>query len=232
MLWFFVASTLLAALDAPEPANLTTALAQEAEGDSAGALETMEAVVRARPTEPLPRVEAARLLLKQGGALERAETHLDVAAAIAPDNPRVHYLQGLLWEERGQPLRAVRSYELAVFYRTSYADAHFRAGSLWVSLEDWLRAELHFRYLRRHRPEWVQARLQLAYVLEQQGRVADAERELLLLRGEQPANVLITRRMADFYERVGRPEQAAKLRTSLEPPAPRKKMRPLRPSRR
>ncbi|WP_257447260.1 tetratricopeptide repeat protein [Archangium lipolyticum] len=232
MLWLLVAGTLAAAMDVPATGDLTTALSQEAAGDDAGALATVEAVVRAWPAEALPRLEAARLLLKLGGDLDLVETHLDVASARAPENPRVHYLRGLLWEERGQPLRAARAYELAVFYRTSYEDARFRLAGLWASLGDWLKAELHYRYLARSRPEWVQVRLQLIRALEEQGRTTDAEKELLQLKNEQPGNALVIRRLADLYERTGRTQQAAKLRASLEPPAPSKKMRPLRPSRR
>ncbi|QRN93444.1 hypothetical protein JRI60_30155 [Archangium violaceum] len=232
MLWLLVAGTLAAAMDVPATGDLTTALSQEAAGDSAAALATVEAVVRAWPAEALPRLEAARLLLKLGGDLDLVETHLDVASAMAPENPRVHYLRGLLWEERGQPLRAARSYELAVFYRTSYEDARFRLAGLWASLGDWLKAELHYRYLARSRPEWVQVRLQLVRALEEQGRGPDAEKELLQLKSEQPTNTLVIRRLIELYERTGRPQLAAKLRASLEPPAPSKKMRPLRPSRR
>jgi predicted Zn-dependent protease len=219
-------------MDVPATGDLTTALSQEAAGDSAGALATVQAVVRAWPAEALPRLEAARLLLKLGGDLDLVETHLDVASALAPENPRVHYLRGLLWEERGEPLRAARAYELAVFYRTSYEDARFRLAGLWASLGDWLKAELHYRYLARSRPEWVQVRLQLVRTLEEQGRDADAEKELLQLKSEQPANALVIRRLAELYERTGRPQLATKLRAGLEPPAPSKKMRPLRPSRR
>ncbi len=232
MLWLVVAGTLAAAMDASAPGDLTVALAREASGDSAGALESVQAVVRDWPAEALPRLEAARLLLKLGGNLDQAETHLDVAAAVAPDNPRVHYLRGLLWEERGHPLRAARSYELAVFYRSSYEDARFRLAGLWASLGDWLKAELHYRFLARSRPEWVQVRLQLVRALEEQGRQEDAEQELLRLKSEQPTNALVIRRLADLYERTGRAKQAAKLRASLETPAPPKRMRPLRPSRR
>jgi tetratricopeptide (TPR) repeat protein len=232
MLWLLVAGTLVAAMDGAVPGDLTAALAREASGDSAGALEGVQAVIRVWPAEALPRVEAARLLLKLGGNLDEAEADLDVAAAVAPENPRVHYLRGLLWEERGQPLKAAQAYEVALYYRGSYEDARFRAAGLWASLGDWLKAELHYRLLSRQRPEWIQVRLQLVRVLEEQGRVGDAEQELLALKGEQPANVLVVRRLAELYERTGRARQAAKLRASLEPPAPPKKMRPLRPSRR
>lgn len=232
MLWLLVAGTLAAATDAPPTGGLTTALEREAAGDSAGALQALEDVVRVWPAEALPRLEVARLLLKSGGDLDRAETYLDVAAAVAPDNPRVHYLRGLLWEERGQPLRAAHSYELAVVYRTSYEDARFRLAGLWASLRDWLKAELHYRYLARLRPEWVQVRLQLVRTLEEQGRGEDAEQELLRLQGEQPDNPLVLRRLVELYERTGRPQLAQKLRARLESPAAQKKMRPLRPSRR
>ncbi|WNG37606.1 tetratricopeptide repeat protein [Archangium violaceum] len=232
MLWLLVAGTLAAAMDAPAPGDLTSALAREASGDTSGALESVEAVVQAWPNQALPRVEAARLLLKLGGDLDQAEAHLEVAAAAAPENPRVHYLRGLLWEERGQPLRAARSYEQALFYRASYEDARFRVAGLWASLGDWLKAEMHYRLLSRSRPEWVQVRLQLIQAIEQQGRVADTEKELLLLKSEQPTNALVLRHLAEFYERTGRPQLAARVRASLEPPAPSKKMRPLRPSRR
>lgn len=232
MLWLLLAGTLAAAMDVPAPADLTTALAREASGDDAGALEGVQAVIRVWPAEALPRVEAARLLLKLGGHLDQAEAHLDVAAAVAPENPRVHYLRGLLWEERGQPLRAARAYEVALFYRSSYEDARFRLAGLWASQGDWLKAELHYRLLSRFRPEWIQVRLQLVRVLEEQGRPGDAEKELLHLKSEQPANALVIRRLAELYERTGRPQLAARLRAGLEPPAPPKKMRPLRPSRR
>ncbi|MFE8597964.1 tetratricopeptide repeat protein [Archangium violaceum] len=232
MLWLVVAGTLAAAMDASNPGDLTSALSREASGDSAGALEAVQDVMRVWPAEALPRLEAARLLLKLGGDLDQAETHLDVAAAVAPDNPRVHYLRGLLWEERGYPLKAARSLELAVFYRSSYEDARFRLAGLWASLGDWLKAELHYRFLARSRPEWVQVRLQLIRVLEEQGRAADAEKELLRLKDEQPTNPLVIRRLVDLYERTGRAKLAARLRASLEPPAPPKRMRPLRPSRR
>ncbi|MCP3137837.1 tetratricopeptide repeat protein [Pyxidicoccus xibeiensis] len=242
---FFVAAMMLAgATDAAEPSTLTAppvsaaaptslpdALALEAAGDDAGALAAVEALVRSRPSWELPRLEAARLLLKMGGALEQAEAHLDVVSSMAPTNPRAWYLRGLLWEERGDTLQAVRAYEQAVQHRNSYEDARFRLGGLWATLGDWLKSELHYRYLARAKPEWVQVRLQLAEVLEKQERQLDAENELLAARSVQPDSPLVLRRLADFYERTGRPQLAQKIRKSMEP-APKRRMRDLKPSRR
>src|SRR5690606_13952713 len=99
MLWIILASAMAGAMDAPANTALTQALAREEAGDAAGAMAGVEAVMNSWPTWELPRIEAARLLLKLGGELDRAEAHLDVAAALAPENPRAHYLRGLLWEE-------------------------------------------------------------------------------------------------------------------------------------
>ncbi len=247
MHWVFLVAFLAGATDAAEPPTLTApspqavtpparspladALALEAAGDDAGALAATEALVQAQPSWELPRLEAARLLLKTGGALERAEAHLDAALRLAPNNPRAWYLRGLLWEERDDRPQAIRAYETAVQHRSSYEDARFRLGGLWALQGDWLKSELHYRYLARARPEWVQVRLQLAEVLEKQERVDDAERELLAARSLQPTSPLVLRRLADFYERTGRPQLAEKVRKSMEP-QPQRKLRQLKPSRR
>jgi tetratricopeptide (TPR) repeat protein len=232
MLWLLVAGTLAAAMDVPVSGDLTPALAQEAEGDSAGALESIQIIIQSWPNEALPRLEAARLRLKLGGDLEQVEADLEVASAVAPNNPRLHFLRGLLWEERGELSRAASAYERAVFLRSAYEDARFRLGGVWATQGDWLKAEMHYRLLVRTRPDWIQVRLQLIHVIEQQGRVADAEKEWKRLRAEQPGNTLVAEQFARFYERTGRPKLAAPLRAELKPAESPKKMRPLRPSRR
>jgi tetratricopeptide (TPR) repeat protein len=222
---------LYASAAAAAVAPLPAALEQEAAGDDAGALAALEALVRARPTWELPRIEVARLLLKQGQDPQRVQHQLDIAGALAPTNPRVHYLQGLLWEEQGRPRAAIRAFERALSYRSDFEEAHLRLGALYLAQEDWLRAELHYRLLTRARPQWLQVRLQLAHALEQQGRVEDAERELLALRAAQPEHPLVLRRLAELYERSGRPALAVPLRDQLQRPVGKPK-RPLQPSRR
>lgn len=230
--WVLLAGLLwTGAMDGPGPDALTEALAPEEAGETAVALARVEALVRANPAWALARLENARLLLKTGGSLQHAEAHLDAAGGLAPDNPRVHHLRGLLWEERGEPSRAMEAYEAALLARPSYEEARFRLAGLAGAQGDWLKAELHSRLLARARPEWVQVRLLLAQALERQERPEDAERELKALHEAQSANALVTRRLAEFYERTGRPQLAERLRKGLEQPA-RRKLRELKPSRR
>ncbi|WP_141590034.1 tetratricopeptide repeat protein [Myxococcus sp. AB056] len=242
MRWVILVALLAGATDAAEPSALTPAssrtvvslpeaLALEADGNDVGALAALEALVRAQPAWELPRLEMARLLLKTGGALDQAESHLSAALQQAPNNPRAWYLRGLLWEERDDRRQAVQAYEQAVQLRASYEEARFRLGTLWLDMGDLLKSELHLRYLARLKPEWVQVRLQLAEVLEKQERLLDAEKELLAARGFQPASPLVLRRLADFYTRTGRPQLAERVRAALEAP-PKRRMRDLKPSRR
>jgi Flp pilus assembly protein TadD len=232
MVWLMLAGALAGAMDASANSALTQALALEEAGDTSGALSGAEAAARAWPAWELPHIEAARLMLKLGGELDRAEAHLDIASALAPENPRAHYLRGLLREERDQPLLAAQAYETALLYRPSYEEARFRVAGLWMAQGDWLKAEYHYRLLSKARPEWVQVRLLLAQVLERQERTADAEAELLVARQLQPENALVVRRLVELYERTGRAKLAQKLRKALEEPAPKRRMRALKPSRR
>jgi tetratricopeptide (TPR) repeat protein len=231
MVWLLLAGILASASDVPANRGLTQALAREEAGDSAGALAAVEALILNAPRWELPRLEAARLLLKLGGGLDRAEAHLNAVAALAPENPRGHYLRGLLWEERGQPPRAAQAYEEALRLRPSYEEARFRVGGLWFAQGDLLKAEMHYRLLLKARPEWVQVRILMSQVLEGQGRWEDAEREVEAARQFQPDSIPVKRRLAEIYERTGRPKLAEKMRASLTP-APAKRMRPLKPSRR
>ncbi len=242
MRWVILVALVAGAADAAEPSVLTRApsrptvslpeaLALESDGDDAGAIAALDALIGAQPAWELPRLEMARLLLKTGGALGRAEAHLDAALQQAPHNPRAWYLRGVMWEERDDRRQAVQAYEQAVKLRGSYEDARLRLGTLWFDLGDTLKAEMHYRYLARLKPEWVQVRLLLAEVLERQERPLDAERELLAARDYQPTSPLVLRRLADFYTRTGRPQLAERVRKSMEAP-PKRKMRELKPSRR
>jgi len=95
-----------------------------------------------------------------------------------------------------------------------------------------LKAELHYRAISKGHPNETVARLQLAAALEKQERLADAEAEFKKLLAEQPASELVARRLADFYDRTGRPKLAAKARRAVEPAPAKPKMRALKPSAR
>ena len=213
------------------PTPLDQAAALEAQGEDDAALRTVEGAAIAEPTSELYRLEAARLLLKLGREPERAQTHLEIALALAPENPRGHFLWAALLEERRDLRGALQSLEHALLIRPSDLDARARAASMALSLGDDLRAEYHLRELKKLHPELTGERIQLALLLERQGRLEDAEAEFQALLAEFPQNAGVRRRYADFLERRGRAPEAAAIREEPQGGA-QKKMRPLKKSRR
>ena len=75
----------------------------------------------------------------------------------------------------------------------------------------------------------VGTQLQLASVQEKGGHLKDAEKTLTDLRRAEPKNAVVTKSLADLYNRTGRTKQATALLKSLEPP--KRSLRPLAASR-
>ncbi len=218
----------------PDPASIA---ALEAEGRDAEALAAADALVRDQPGWELPRLDAARLRLKLGEDLGRAEGDLLAAQAIAPENPRGHFLMGLLHEERSREdrareARAVESYRTALVYRPHYDEARSRLAGLLYARGELEAAEREYRILSERQPDELGPRLQLASVLERMGRDEEAERILLALWESDRRPVVAGRRLLALYERTEQREKAKRLRAVIEGPAPQKQHRPLKPSRR
>jgi tetratricopeptide (TPR) repeat protein len=209
---------------------LRQALGEEEAGNDGAALQRLDVLSRMNPGWELPRLEAARLRLKRGTELDQAEADLEVARAVAPQNPRAHYLWALLHQERSQSEDAIRCLEQALKLREDYADARFRLAGLHLEQGRWVDAQQHYRILATLKPEWTQPRLQLAHVLEMQQKLEDAERELRRLLDENPQSSHVRQRLVAFYERTGRPKLAERVRA--QPNVRPRKLRPLPKSKR
>ena len=203
--------------------GLEDALALEQSGRDADALGALDALAARSPGWELPRIESARLRIKLGRELDRAAADLELARSLAPNNPRAHYLFGVLSEDRGDVEAAVRGYGAALVLRPSYREARFRLAGIHFARGEWALAEQHYR-------EIPQARLQWIATLEKQGRDDVAEAELVRMREAQPQSLLIARRLSALYERTGRIDLARKIEAQVDTPGIRKKMRPLRKS--
>jgi tetratricopeptide (TPR) repeat protein len=224
---FVVLLALLGAADETE--QVRAALALEDKGNDAAALALLDQDIRADPQAALARIEAARIRMKGGRELDRVQLDLQTARAIAPDNPRADYLYGELMQEQGNLPEAARSFERAVAIRADYPEARERLASIYFDQRDWAKAEAAYRAVASRRPERTPDRLQLALVLEKEGRLVDAEVELKRLVSDQPGSMVVARRLAEFYDRTGQPKLAAKVRKTMDPGDPRR-MRSLKRS--
>jgi len=223
-MWFALASIVLGSLGVR---GLDDALALERSGDAAQALDSVEQLVRRDPTWAMARIEAGRLRLQLGKDLDRAEADLEAARFLVPENPRAHYLWGLLMEERGRRREAIRSFETAILYRPDYVEARFRLAGDYFSEGNWERAVLQYRALCELQSDSTLARIQLASALEKMGKLPEAEEELRRLVSQHPDSALCRRKLGEFYARTNRPQLASKLLDE-----PKRKMRELNKSAR
>lgn len=229
-MWRVLSVGLLLAASGATAANVSDALALEKKGDDAAALALLDGLIRAQPIWELPRLEAGRLRLKLGQEIERAQLDLDIARSLAPENARAHYLYGVTREEQRADADALRAYRVALSLRPNFDDAQFRIAGIHFARGEWAEAEAAYAILSKRRPDWMQVHLQRVTALERLERWEDAEQVLVQLRSRDPGAKVVTRRLAELYERTARPELARKLREELDPQ--KKKMRPLKKSRR
>jgi tetratricopeptide (TPR) repeat protein len=209
-------------------AQLREAQRLEQQSEEGMALAQLDALTRDNLLWALPRLEAARLRLKSGVELERAELDLEVARSLAPENPRAHYLFGLLSAERRRLAQARTAYEMALALRPDFGDAQLGLARVLAEEERFAAsADVYRLYLTKH-PAATAARLQFASALERSGREREAEEQLTALARAAETRRLGTQRLADFLERRGRGLEAANLRSAESSPG--RRLRPLRPS--
>ena len=94
-------------------------------------------------------------------------------------------------------------------------------------------AESTFSSLLGHSPNHTGALQALAELYESQERFGDAENALLQIARYNPSTAYHFHRLGQFYERIGKPRKARKAYAKAEriDPLPKRRMRPLRKSR-
>jgi tetratricopeptide (TPR) repeat protein len=215
---------------AAELALVNEALVLERAGNDPAALAWLDAKSRSDPSWALPRIEAGRIRLKSAQDLDRAELDLEAAMSLAPENPRVHYLLGLLMQERGVVPSARRFFEQALALRPEYEEANDRLGAIYFAAREYAAAEQCYRRWLKAQPDALGASYQLAATLDSEGKRSEAVAELQGVMARSP-NPIAARRLADLYERNGQADAARRLRAAWDAP-PRRSLRTLKKSRR
>jgi Flp pilus assembly protein TadD len=225
----YLSLALTAVLLSPDGgARLRDALQAEGRGDDAAALSALDALVRDLPTWELPRLEAARLRLKDGLRIDLAEHDADIARSLAPENPRAHYLYALAADDQGHRREARKALEAALSYRADYGEAQTRLGGLLWAEGDFVGAAKTYQaYVSKHAAD-VGANVQLALALEKSGDPAHAQATLRALSKTPAARPVALRTLAAMLERQGHAREAEQVREAID--GPKKKMRELNPS--
>ena len=175
-----------------------------AAGDYTAALELADAVLKDEDNARAHLIKGAAAT--ELGQLSKAQTHLEIARELAPDLPDLEYRFGLLEQVRadeaatkGKPQKATKRYlQAAYYYRKELRRSPRHAGALdnlalalseagetveaIEVLEQWIELD----------PSNQQARLRLASLLSQEGRVEEARTTI-----EDKPTPEVTERSAD-----------------------------------
>jgi tetratricopeptide (TPR) repeat protein len=228
MLLHFALWVVVSAVD--RGALLRDALEKETRGDDAAALSALEALAQTHLDWELVRIEAARLRLKRGDELWRAQAHLEMARALAPENPRAHYLWGLLMEEQRNSKEATQAFRLALALRPDYHEARYRLGARLLSDGAFSEASTTLEEYARANPKEWGAQLLWAQALERAGHDDRAEAALKALLKDSPVRAVAGARLVALYERKGQKKKADAVKASLATGKARV-MRPLKSRR-
>lgn len=197
----------------------------------------LEEALEFTPTWAQAKLALARCLRISGRPASERAAPLGEALSVDPNNHETLYELGLVAEETGRPDTAIERYQAALGLRPDMQHAGGRLAALLVQRERWAEALPLLERTATDAPEDPVACSLLAVVLEGLGRTAEAERVLRrLVSFDTPPQPHMLRRLAAFYERRG--DAAAQQRTlrrleRVQPdPATRRRLRPLRPSRR
>ncbi len=167
----------------------------------------LEAEIAADANWDLPRLSLAEALVGSGRELGLAETLLDDAERIRPDNPRLHRIRGELLELKQDDAGAAEAYGRSLGLRSDI-DLRLRRGMVLARLERDSEAIEELQRVRVERPRNAAARGNLADLFEKAGKTREAEVELLALANLSPEQAAPLVRLARFYSRHGQPEKS------------------------
>ena len=145
------------------------------------------------------------------GRLEEAEAELRLALSMDEQLSDAWYNLALLFEERGDGVRAIEAYETRLEMAPKDFRSHFNVGKLYGAMGDPARMEASFRAAIGHNGEFAVGRLYLAKALLDRGQLEEAEETALrgLDLGPDPDMAPLGHFvLADIYNRQGRTAEA------------------------
>ncbi|HKU38260.1 MAG TPA: tetratricopeptide repeat protein [Polyangiales bacterium] len=115
----------------------------------------------ARDERFVPAILALAKASERRGRKELAETTLDQAKEIDPNNPEVHFLQAKNYQRKGELALAIASYRKAIELNPDYAEARMALGIQFMASGNYNEALQQFEIVVRLVPTLVPAHLNL-----------------------------------------------------------------------
>ena len=157
----------------PSKTEINSVIALYSNGKIQEALNTVEALIKDYPNEPLL-FNISGACYASLGQFDRAVRFYNQALLIKPDYAQAHYnLAGTL-QELGQLDAAVKSYEKSLAINPDYAEAHNNLGNVLKDLEQLDAALKSYKNAIAIKPDYVEAHYSLGNTHQELGQLDDA----------------------------------------------------------
>ena len=157
----------------PSQTEINSVIALYSNGKIQEALNTVEAIIKDYPNEPLL-FNISGACYASLGRFGRAVRFYEQALIIKPDYAEAHYnLAGTL-QELGQLDAAVKSYEKSLSINPDYPEAHNNLGNVLKDLEQLDAAVKSYKNAIAIRPDYVEAHYSLGNTHQELGQLDDA----------------------------------------------------------
>jgi len=166
----------------------------------------------------------ARLMLGTqmfaAGDFPAAVQQLAGAAELNPSLPGLQGLYGQALLNTGDPDAAVEAFQKELASDPNHFEANFYLAQILMARSKWSEADPLVRRALLVRPESLEARLELADLEIEEGKLGEARRELQGMEKKAPESAAVHRRLAEVYEKLqlsAPAEREKKLANSVEP---------------
>lgn len=209
--------------------------AAEAEGDTEAAQAAFAKAVAADPDHGLARIALAEAHWLTDNDVEAIRGHLASAVLLLPDNPRAHLRLADAQAELGAHAQALVHWQCALDLKPSMVAAHIALARHYLDRGKPVAAERHVRSALEVEPEDYRHHSLLAQALAGQTRFAPAGEAAARAAELVGRSAALFRRAAGLFDKGDRPARAAEMRAQadrIDPPAEKRKLRPLRKRKR
>ncbi len=141
-----------------------------------------------------------------------AETAFRQALQVDPSRAQPYIKLGQLYAACGRPQESIRELQRAAALQPRYADVRYLLGLLLEDLGQFEESEGHLRTALDINPRYTLARIALGTMVATRGRDREALKHLEQVRGDGVDSADLENHLAALYERLGRPEDAARAR--------------------
>ena len=130
-----------------------------------------------------------------------AITHFERIRGIYPKSAKPHFYLGLLQQEKGNSQAAIQYYKNALAIDSNLVAAHINTAFILSSLKQYPEAQTILEKAIKMNPDFPQAQLQYAIVLERQGNRITAAEHYLKAHQLAPTEALFELSLAAYFDR-------------------------------